>query len=159
MGDATTRPRRLRPALIALAALAAVVAVAWTLQAVAAGGAGTSKDAPAPYSIEIRRGGETVKKYDLAALRALSQHTAVLVGREQTGPLLSTVLDDAGAVEYDVVVVRGAGVRDSGRLKLTAAQVREGVQLDYSQRGTVKVCGPELVWPAWVRDVLTISVD
>jgi hypothetical protein len=160
MGDASAaRSRRLRPALITAAVLAAVVVAAWALQAVTSGGAGEMKGSPAPYVIMIERRGEVLKEYDLAALHALPQHTVVIDGKRQDGPLLTTVLRDAGAASCDEVVVRGAGLRDSGHLELTARQVRKGAQIDFNERGTVKVCGPRLVWPAWVRDVLTISVD
>ncbi len=67
-------------------------------------------------------------------------------------------MQDAGAARYATVVVRGAGLRDKGSLTLTAAQVRRQVQLDFSDRGTVKVCGPDLYHAEWVRDVLTIDV-
>jgi hypothetical protein len=54
--------------------------------------------------------------------------------------------------------VRGAGLRDKGSLSLTAAQVRRKVQLDFADRGTVKVCGPSLYHAEWVRDVVSIDV-
>ena len=60
---------------------------------------------PAAYSIKVKRGGEVLKVYDLAALQALPQHAVVIDGKEQGGPLLATVLADAGAAQYDKVVV------------------------------------------------------
>jgi hypothetical protein len=160
MGEAAAaRSRRHRPAVIAAAVLAAVVTLAWALQTATSGGAGEAEGSPAPYSVRVERGGVVLRQYDLAELHALPVHTAVIEGREQDGPLLAAVLREAGVARYEKVVVRGAGLRDGGRLELTARQVRQGVQLDFSERGTVKVCGPELVWPAWVRDVLIISVD
>ena len=58
---------------------------------------------------------------------------------------------------YDSVLVTGAGLRDKGSLTLTPAQVRQRVQIDFSDRGTVKVCGPKLYHAEWVRDVLSID--
>ncbi len=135
------------------------MAVAWALQAsVSGGGESSSGDSPPPYSIAVQRDGATLKTYDLAALHELPQARIVIDGKEQTGPSLRTLLQDAGAARYATVVVRGAGLRDKGSLTLTAAQVRRQVQLDFSDRGTVKVCGPDLYHAEWVRDVLTIDV-
>ena len=159
MPAASTRSGR-RLWLLGLAAVLviAVVLAAWALQGRYAGGGGSSKDDPAPpYSISVRRGGETLKDYDLAALHSLPQSRVVIDGKQQTGPSLAALLQDAGAARYDSVEVRGAGLRDKGSLTLTAAQVGQKVQLDFSDRGTVKVCGPELFHAEWVRDVLTID--
>ena len=146
------------PIGLAVALVLAAVLAAWGLQARYAGGAGSSKDDPAPpYSIAVRRGGTTLKTYDLAALRALPQSRVVIDGKEQTGPSLAALLEDAGVASYDSVLVTGAGLRDKGSLTLTPAQVRQRVQIDFSDRGTVKVCGPDLYHAEWVRDVLSID--
>ena len=159
MPDAPGSDRRRQwPALIAAIAIVVVVAAAWALQGWFAGGAESSKgDSAPPYSISVEREGEILKSYDLAALRALPQSRVVIDGKEQTGPSLTTVLKDAGAGRFDSVEVRGAGLRDKGSLTLTAAEVGKSVQIDFSDRGTVKVCGPKLYHAEWVRDVLTID--
>ena len=87
------------------------------------------------------------------------QTQVVIDGKEQDGPLLVTVLRDAGVGDFASVTIRGAGVRDDGRLTLSRTKAARGVLLDFSDRGTVKVCGPELDWADWVRDVLTIDVS
>jgi len=146
--------------LIATAAIVAVVVAAWVLQAMASGGGESSQgDSPPPFSISVKKGGEALKTYDLAALLALPQVTAEMEGKDQTGPALAVVLADAGVSSYDEVDVRGAAIRDSGQLTLSPVQVRRRVQLDFSERGTVKVCAPWLERKEWVRDVLTISVE
>ncbi len=153
------RPRRRKPALIVIAALAGVVAAAWLGQSLTTSGAGETKSSPAPaYAVQIKRGGVTVKTYDLAALHAMPQTSVVIDGKEQDGPLLRTVLEAAGITDFTSVSIRGAGLRDDGRLRLSRADT-EGVLLDFSDRGTVKVCGPGLVWGEWVRDVLAIDVS
>ena len=146
------------PIGLAVALVIVAVLAAWGLQTRYAGGAGSSKDDPAPpYSVAVRQGGTTLKTYDLAALRALPQSRVVIDGKEQTGPSLATLLEDAGVRSYDAVLVKGAGLRDKGSLTLTPDQVRQRVQIDFSDRGTVKVCGPDLYHAEWVRDVLTID--
>jgi hypothetical protein len=146
--------------LVAAAAVVAVVVAVWILQTALSGGGESSKDdSPPPYSVMVKRGGEVLKTYDLADLHALPQASVEIDGKEQDGPLLTTLLDDAGAGAYRTVVVQGAGVRDQGRLELAARQAARDVQLDFSDRGTVKVCSPWLQRREWVRDVLIISAD
>jgi hypothetical protein len=152
--------RRLRPVLITAAVIVAAVGAAWVLQWRLTGGTGESQGSPAPpvYSIKVEQDGRVLRTYDLSALHALPQSKLIIDGKEQDGPSLAVLLTDAGAASFDSVDVRGAGLRDSGRLQLTAAQVSQHVQLDFTERGTVKVCGPNLTRPQWVRDVLSIDV-
>lgn len=160
MADGRTRPRRIWPVWVAATAIVVVVASAWLLQGSVSGGGESPKgDSPSAYSIAVKKGGELLKTYDLAALHALPQSNVVIDGKEQSGPLLSALLADAGASDYRTITVRGAGVRDDGSLTLSAAQVSAGVQLDYADRGTVKVCAPALDRSEWVRDVVTIIAD
>lgn len=144
--------------IVAAAAIAVAVAAAWLLQASSDSGDASSDGGTSPgYSITVRQDGEVLRKYDLAALRALPQASVVIDGKTQDGPLLRTVLKDAGVDSRDSVEVMGAGIRDEGRLTLTARQVDRAVQLDFSDRGTVKVCGPSLGRADWVRDVVSID--
>jgi hypothetical protein len=98
-----------------------------------------------------------LKEYDLAALRALPQASLMIDGKTQDGPLLRTVLDDAGADPAASVEISGAGIRDEGRLVLSAGEVDREVQLDFSERGTVKVCSAWMARGEWVRDVVSID--
>jgi hypothetical protein len=152
------RRRRLRPVFAAAAALVAVVALAWVLQASVSGGGSSAAGATSAYSIKVLKNGAPLRTYDLAALRALPQERVVIDGKTQTGPSLTALLADAGAGAYERVDVRGAGLRDKGSLELTAAQARKKVQLDFSDRGTAKLCGPDLYHAEWVRDVVSIDV-
>lgn len=151
--------RRLWPVLVAAVVIAALIGGAWALQASVSGDDSSAAGATRSYSIVVRKDGAALKTFDLAALRALPQSRVVIDGKPQTGPSLETLLADAGAGTYARVEVRGAGLRDKGSLTLTAAQVGRKVQLDFSDRGTVKVCGPSLYHAEWVRDVVAIDVD
>jgi hypothetical protein len=158
MPAARRRGHRWWPIGLAAILVIAAVLAAWGLQTWFAGGAGSSNDAPAPrYTIKVLKDGRTLKTYDLVALHALPQARVVIDGKPQDGPTLVTLLRDAGAGTYDSVDVRGAGLRDGGRLTLTLAQVKRKVQLDFSDRGTVKVCGPNIPWADWVRDVISLD--
>jgi hypothetical protein len=145
---------------VAAAVITAAVAAAWALQVGATGGVESSKDSSAPpYSIAVEQGGEVLKHYDLAALHALPQAAVEIDGKDQRGPLLATVLADAGVTSFRSVEVCGAAIRDPGHLTLTDSQVTRSVQLDFSDRGTVKVCSAWLERKEWVRDVLTIAAE
>lgn len=161
MSAGSPRAGRAHTALIAAAAvIAAVVVLAWLLQAAAdKGGESSAGDSPPGYSITVRQAGEILKKYDLASLRALPQTAVMVDGKEQEGPLLRSLLDDAGVDPSATVHVAGAGIRDEGRLTLTARQVDRDVQLDFSERGTAKVCSAWLGRGEWVRDVISIDAQ
>ena len=160
MPDGRSRPHRRWPVLVAAAAIAVAVAAAWVLQSsVSHGGEPSKGGSPPAYSIKVEQGGAVLKDYDLTALHALPQASVEIDGKEQDGPLLATVLADAGVARYGTVQIRGAAIRDPGRLTLSAAQVARDVQLDFSDRGTVKVCSAWLERREWVRDVLTINAD
>jgi hypothetical protein len=153
-----TQGRRRWPLGLAAVVVIAVVLAAWGVQDRYAGGVGSPEGGPSPpYSITVSKEGMKLKAYDLAALHALPQSRVVIDGKAQTGPSLAVVLADAGVGRYSSVFVRGAGLRDKGSLTLTRSQVRRRVQFDFSERGTVKVCGPALYHAEWVRDVLTVD--
>ncbi len=153
--------RRGGPVILAAAAVIVAVVVAAGVLQPGSGGADVppAGGPPAGDSVTVRPGGEERAPYDLAALRARPQATVGIAGKEPEGPLLRTLLEDAGIDRVAGVSVIGAGVRDGGRLALTAAQVDRGVQLDFSRRGTVKVCAPWLDRSEWVRDVISIDAE
>lgn len=155
-----SRPHRPWSVIVAAAVIVAAVGIAWALQATASDvGEPQDRGSPTSYTITIKKGGEVLKTYDLAALHALPQTSVVIDGKRQDGPLLETVLADAGATPVRRVLIRGAGLRDSGRLTLTSSQVARRVQLDFTYRGTVKACGPRLDRGEWVRDVVSIDAE
>ena len=164
----TARPRR-RLALFAVA-LVALVALAWVAEWRAAGGVSTpggeaapGADAAAPpgYSVAVLVDGDVVRSFTPTELSALPQVTVVADGKEQEGPTVHAVLEAAGVDSFDRLDVRGMGLRDDGRLRLSAAQVGDELILDFSDRGTVKVVSPDLDWRDRVRDVteLRVGVD
>jgi hypothetical protein len=99
-----------------------------------------------------------VADYDITALKGLEWRKVRMQGQEQEGPPLLRMLEDAGISEFAVVVVSGPGVRDDGRIELSAEDIDEDVLLDIAARGTAKLCGPEITWDDRVRDVHTIEV-
>ncbi len=126
------------------------VAAAWALQALAG-------DDEA-YEITVTRGGKTEAVLGLEDLRALPSRTVEMQGQEQSGPTLLSVLAEADIERFRSVRVIGMGVRDDGVIVLLPSQLDEDVLLDIAERGTTKVCGPEIPWADRVRDVQRIEV-
>jgi len=135
--------------VVTVVVLAAAVTTAWWLQSRA------PQDA---YVVRVTHGTTTVAKFNADALHALEQRAIVAQGQDQEGPSLLDVLDAAGIKSFDSVVVRGAGLRDDGLIELGAAQVGHDVVLDFAERGTTKVCGPNIAWEDRVRDVQVIEI-
>ncbi len=136
---------------VTVATLVVAVAVAWLLDFRAQAG-------DAVYRVAIVRDEEVVRTFDLEELRALPARKIMMQGEEQEGPPLLDVLEAAGVTEFASLTVTGLGLRDSGRLVLRSADVDEDVLLDFSLRGSVKVCGPSIAWEDRVRDVERIEV-
>lgn len=150
-----------RRVLIVFGALALAVASAWIIQGVVAGeGAEAPAGASAPsYSVAVTQNGSLLKRFTVADLRALPGATVTIDGKEQDGPSVPTVLAAADAAAYTTLSVKGIGVRDSGHLTLESARVNDRLLFDFSDRGTVKICSPDLEWNQWVRDVVEIDLD
>ncbi len=146
-----------RKQLIALVATAAVltvaVAAAWALEWL-----GNRSGSP-KYSIAVVRSGQELAKFDVAKLKALPQKKIVADGKSETGPTLLGVLSAAGVHDFSSVTVRGMGVRDSGVIELSRAEVNSSVLLDFAERGTMKLVSPGLEWEDRVRDVTRIEVQ
>jgi hypothetical protein len=139
--------------------VAVVVAVLAALQLADSKGAGGDTSSPAPgYSVAVVRDGKVLARLTLADLRALPQAHVVIDEKEQDGPLVTDVLDKAAAGPVATVTVVGAGLRDSGKLRVGDKAVIDSLVIDFSDRGTVKVCSPKLPWSEWVRDVTEIRV-
>ncbi len=146
--------------LVVAVVLAVVVAGAWVLQR-EAGGREASHDASRPpaYTVAVTQAGTVLRRFGLSDLRALRQSRVTIAGKEQDGPSLLAVLAAAGVTGRHGVTVLGAGLRDAGRLVLPASRIDGRVIFDFADRGTVKICSPNVAWSRWVRDVKEICVD
>jgi hypothetical protein len=157
--------RRQRWRVVAvIAVLAAVVGTGWAVQHAAAGrkapsGASRRAADSAAYSVAVTRNGALLRRFTLAELHALPASRVTIDGKVQDGPTLLAVLAAAGVRGHPAVTVLGAGLRDSGKLVLPVSRVNGRVVVDFADRGTVKVCSPQIAWGHWVRDVKEIRVD
>lgn len=121
-------------------------------------GAEDSQGSSAPGSVVVFvRGQDEIARLTVDELRELPQVHVTVAGRDQDGPLLTTVLRAIGVEDVSRVTIVGLGAYDDGRLELSAGQLSEAV-VDFSDRGTVKVCGAGIAWADWVRDVTEITI-
>jgi hypothetical protein len=109
-------------------------------------------------SIAVAEGSRVLRTFTMDDLRKLGVRRVVMQGKPETGPTLSSVLSAAGVHEFASVTIVGLGVRDSGRLTLARAAIDRNVLLDLANRGTAKVCGPDIPYDKRVRDVVRIEV-
>ena len=137
---------------VTVATLVVAVAVAWLLDFAA------QRSDDAVYRVAIVRDEETLRTFDLEELNVFPAKQIMMQGELQQGPPLLDVLEAAGITEFTAVVVTGVGLRDSGRIELRREEIDRGVLLDFSSRGTVKICGPEIAWEDRVRDVERVEV-
>ena len=117
----------------------------------------TSADDIAP--VVIRQDGVVVASFTIDELREFPQHTVTQFGKTETGPAVLDVLAAAGVTDFRRLTVTGLAVRDPGRLELDASEVTPDVVLDFANRGTVKVAGPDIPWSSRVRDVTVLEVE
>lgn len=136
----------------------ALAAVALAALELIGKGTGDSEGSSVPgYAVVFSRGQEEIGRLTVADLRELPQAHITAAGKNQDGPLLTSALKAVGLEGVKGVTIIGMGVRDDGRLDLGAAEL-PSVVLDFSDRGTVKACSPDLAWADWVRDVTEIAV-
>lgn len=129
--------------------LAASVITAWAIDA-------ASSDAV--YRIAVVRGDTTIAEFDLEDLSDMPSRKVKMQAQTQQGPALLEVLEESGVSQFKRVVVKGSGVRDSGRIVLDRSDIDDDVLLDLAARGTAKLCGPNIAWEDRVRDVERIEV-
>jgi len=144
------RPRTI--ALIVLASLSAFVALAWGAELLLTG----PEDIP---PLRIVRDDDVITEFTMDELQALPVSSFSQFGKSEEGPAVLDVLAEAGVTEFTRLRVRGSGVRDDGFLVLERAQVDEALLLDFANRGTVKIAGPDIGWEDRVRDVTVLEVE
>ena len=115
------------------------------------------------YVIKVYLNGKLVRSLTLRDLHKLKNYEFVdSLGHLQEGPLLADVLKYAlGNSSCKYVVIKG--MRGAHEAKLPCSIINNlgnYVILDYTGRGTVKLCAKENVLPRdkWVKDVTAIMV-
>jgi len=144
------RPRTI--ALIVLGFLFAFVAIAWGAELLL-----TSPEDIGP--LLVTRDGEVLAEFSMDELHELPMHSYSQFGKSGEGPAVLDVLNEAGVTDFERLTVRGPGVRDDGLLVLERDQLTGDVVLDFANRGTVKIAGPDIAWADRVRDVTELEVE
>ncbi|MDY0340047.1 MAG: hypothetical protein RBS17_02375 [Coriobacteriia bacterium] len=144
------KPRTI--ALIVLGSLLAIIAAAWGTQLLL-----TSPEDIAP--LQVTREGTVLAEYSMEELRDFPSRSFTQFGKSEEGSGVLDVLAKAGVTEFERLTVYGLGIRDDGVLVLTRDQVAEDVLLDFANRGTVKIAGPDIEWGDRVRDVTILEVE
>jgi hypothetical protein len=109
---------------------------------------------PAEALFQLVRPDGAIVNFAMADLKKLPL-TSIMVGaKAEEGPALLEVLKAAGVTDFKQVTVSG-----DGSLTLTKAQITPQVVLDFSNRGTVKIAGPDLPIPSPAKDLTLIKVE
>jgi len=146
--DLSSRQKRALVATVVI--IVAAVATAWALQSFG----GSTSD----YKVTVTRAGSVVGVFTLADIAKMPGRRVVMQGQAQEGPPLLAVLQQAGVERFEEVRIVGMGVRDDGLIVLSASEIDQDVLIDIAERGTTKLCGPDIAWADRVRDVERIEV-
>lgn len=138
--------------LIVLGFLFAFVALAWGAELLLTG----PDDIP---PLRVMRDGQVLAEFSIDNLREFPMRSYSQFGKSGEGPAVLTVLAEAGVTDFERLTVRGPAVRDDGILVLDRDQITEDLVLDFANRGTVKIAGPDIAWEDRVRDVTELEVE
>lgn len=116
---------------------------------------------PDGYAVQVIKDEKTIKWITLADFEAMAQVTIEVNDDTETGPLFSYVLDFAGVSDYEILTITGysKGRIASAEIMLTPAQVHDGVVMDLTNSGTVKLAATDIPKNDWIRDVEQIIVE
>lgn len=112
------------------------------------------------YAIKVFSNDTQIASLSFDDLLQLPQVTVSAGGKEQEGPPLLSLLDLAGVGEFSEVTVIGLtrGRIASAQLVLKEDQINDEVILDISNKGTAKLCGPNIDANEWIIDVSKLVV-
>lgn len=116
---------------------------------------------PEGYAVQVIKDEKTLKWITLADFEAMEQATIEINNDTETGPLFSDVLDFADIKNYSTLTITGysKGRIASAEITLTPSQVHDGVIMDITNSGTVKLAATDIVKNDWIRDVEQIIVE
>jgi hypothetical protein len=112
------------------------------------------------YAIKVFSNDKQIASLSLDDLLKLPQVTVSAGGKDQEGPTLLSALDLAGIREFSEVTVVGLtrGRIGSAELVLKKDQITDKVILDKTNKGTTKLCGPDIDYNKWIIDVSKLVV-
>jgi hypothetical protein len=121
----------------------------------------TTPAADAGYQIKITLKDGQITYLGLPELQTLPTVQMEAYGKSEEGPTFLSALELAGVSDFSKVTISGMlrGRVATGEITLSRAEVTEDVILDFSNRGTTKLAGPEIPEDNWIIDVAEISIE
>ena len=113
------------------------------------------------YTIDIFSHDTQIASLSLDQLLNLPQVNVSAAGRTEEGPTLLSALDLAGVTNFSQLTATGMtqGRIAEAELTLTRDEIDDEVILDITNSGTAKLCGPNISFDSWIRDVNKLVVQ
>jgi hypothetical protein len=126
----------------------------------AAGNENTSDNTSTGYTIKVFLNDTQIASLSLDDLLNLPQVNINAADRDQEGPTLLSALALAGVQNFSQVTATGMtqGRIAVAEITLTRNEIDDEVILDITNRGTAKLCGPDIDFNNWIRDVDKLAV-
>ena len=128
---------------------------------VGCGGGGEQEASEEGYHIKIFLNGNEKESLSLSDIQNLPQVTVQAKGKDQIGPTLLSVMDQAGISDYSKVTIVGLakGRVASAELELNKDEIDDKVVLDITNSGTAKLASPNIDENKWIIDVSEIRAE
>ena len=122
---------------------------------------GTTNNSSTGYTIKIYSNDTQIASLTLDDLLALPQVNVSAADRDQQGPTLLSALARAGVTNFSQITTTGMtqGRIAEAELTLTRDKIDDEVLLDITNSGTAKLCGPNISFDSWIRDVNKLVVQ
>ena len=124
-------------------------------------GTGTTNNSSTGYTIKIFSNNTQIASLSLDELLNLPQVNVTAADRAQEGPTLLSALALAGVQNFSKITATGMtqGRIAEAVLTLTRNEINDQVILDITNSGTTKLCGPDIEFANWIRDVNKLVVQ
>lgn len=156
--SALSRPQRLTPLFIISVLI--VLALLPMFMLGCSGGSGTANNSSTGYTIKIFSNDTQIASLSLNDLLALPQVNVTADGKDQQGPTLLSALALANITSFSQITATGLtqGRIAEAVLTLNRSEIDDQVILDITNSGTSKLCGPNISFDSWIRDINKLVV-
>ena len=121
---------------------------------------GTTNGSSTGYTIKVFSNDTQIASLSLNDLLALPQVNETASDKAQEGPTLLSALALAGIQNFSQITATGMtqGRIAEAVLILNRSEIDDEVLLDITNLGTTKLCGPNISFDKWIRDVNKLVV-
>jgi hypothetical protein len=125
------------------------------------GGNGTTNNSSTGYTIKVFLNDTQIASLSLNDLLALPQVNVSAADRAQQGPTLLSALASIGVTNFSRITATGMtqGRIAEAVLILNRNEIDDEVLLDITNSGTSKLCGPNISFASWIRDINKLVVQ